>query len=87
MKTDSRIRIAKKQIVKIFKNMGAKIKCKNIISNPVKTQVFTINLPLEELKELKNVDWAPMKYQRGFVSNKTFVRGMGKTIKKTRFPP
>jgi len=80
MKTDSRIRIAKRQIVKIFKNMGVNIKCKNIISNPAKTQVFTINLPLKELRELQNVDWAPMKYQRGFVSNKTFVRGMGKTI-------
>ena len=70
----------KKLIVNIFRLMGVEIKEKNISINPAKNKVFTVNIPLKELKRLKYIDWSPLKYQRDFVSSDDFIRGIGLTI-------
>ena len=70
----------KYEIKMAFKEMGVKVNEKDIIHNPAKQKVYSLNLPLKEIKRLRKIDWEPMAYQRGFVSNDKFIEGIGMTI-------
>ena len=68
------------EIKKAFKKMGVNVHENDIIHNPAKHKVYSLNLPLSEIKRLIKIDWEPMSYQRGFVSDDKFVEGIGMTI-------
>jgi|TARA_B110000285_G_scaffold216835_1_gene264502 hypothetical protein len=70
----------KYEIKKAFKEMGVNVNADDIIENPAKKKVYSLNLSLKELKRLKKIDWEPMAYQRGFVATDKFIEGIGMTI-------
>ena len=70
----------KLEIKKSFKKMGVNVNADDIIENPAKKKVYSLNLSLKELKRLKKIDWEPMAYQRGFVATDKFIEGIGMTI-------
>ena len=46
----------KYEIKMAFKEMGVKVNEKDIIHNPAKQKVYSLNLPLKEIKRLRKID-------------------------------